>query len=123
MVGFVLGIAGIGAALVPAARDLENQLPQMAARIEMRVDALRTSLRSLQEAKEKFDRATQIGADPKQKVQVSTDAGGGPGVLLFQTGLFAVLTYFLLAARLDFRRRLIMSRQTTTERLLAARTK
>ena len=122
MIGFVVALAGIGAALVPAARDLESQLPQMASRVELRVDAVRTSLRSLQEAKEKFDRATQIGADPNRpKVQVSTDSGGGVGVFIFQGGFFIVLTYFLLVARVDFRRRLILSRETTTQRLMAAR--
>src|ERR1051325_9849511 len=88
----------------------------------MRLDAVRTSLRSLREAKDKFDRATQIGTDPsKPKVEVSTDGGGGLGVLLFQAGFFAVLTYFLLAARVDFKRRLILSRETHAERMLAAR--
>ena len=122
IISFVLGLAAVGAALVPAARELDTQLPQMATRIELRLDAVRTSLRSLQEARDKFEKATQVGADPNRpKVQVSTDSGGGLGVLIFQIGFFAVLTFFLLAARGDFKRRFILSRPSTAQRLLVAR--
>ena len=119
--GFVLSLGAIGAAVVPTARSLGAQLPEMAARIEFKLVDIRATLKSLREAREKLNKATEVGESPKPKVEVSRDDGGGLATFAFQLGFFAVLTYFLLAARIDYKRRLILAQPSHAERLRTAR--
>lgn len=121
--GFVLALAAGGAAVIPTARDLGTRIPEMAGRVDFKLADIRASLRSLQEAKKTLDQATEIGGEPQRRtVEVSRNAAGIQlGQLAFQVGFFAVLTYFLLASRIDYKRRLIISRPSLAERLRAAR--
>ncbi len=122
IVGFFLALAAGGAAVVPTARDLGDRIPEMAARIDFKMADIRASLRSLQEARQKIDKATEVGGEPGRRVEVSRDADGiNLGQLAFQFGLFAVLTFFLLASRVEYRRRIILAQPSQAERLRAAR--
>jgi predicted PurR-regulated permease PerM len=95
----------------------------MAARMEFKLADIRASLRSLKEAREKLDRATKVGDG--QKPSVSAEAtpvsGGGVGEVMFQIGLFAVLTFFFLVSRRVYRRRIILAQSTQVARLKVAR--
>lgn len=119
--GFVLALAAGGAAVVPTARTLGARLPEMAQRIEFKLVDVRATLKSLREMREKLNKATEVGETPNAKVEVSRDDGGGLATLAFQLGFFAVLTYFLLAARIDYKRRLILAQPSQAERLRTAR--
>jgi predicted PurR-regulated permease PerM len=123
IVGFILAIAAAATAVGPTVRELSSQLPQMAARMEFKLADIRASLRSLKEAREKLDRATKVGDG--QKPSVSAEAtpvsGGGVGEVMFQIGLFAVLTFFFLVSRRVYRRRIILAQSTQVARLKVAR--
>ena len=119
--GFVLALAAGGAAVVPTARTLGAQLPEMAARIEFKLVDIRATLKSMREVREKLNKATEVGETPNPKVEVSRNDGGGLAQFAFQLGFFAVLTYFLLAARLDYKRRLILAQPSQADRLRTAR--
>jgi predicted PurR-regulated permease PerM len=120
----LLALLAGGAAVVPTARDLGDRIPYMAARIDLKLADIRSSLRSLEEAKKALDQATKVGGDQQQQRQVEVRreaAGIDIGQLLFQLGLFIVLTYFLLATRIDYKRRLILAQPSQPERLRTAR--
>ena len=123
IVGFILAIAAAATAVVPTVRELSSQLPQMAARMEFKLADIRASLKSLKEAREKLDKATNVGEG--QKPDVMPDAtpspGGGVGEVVFQIGLFAVLTFFFLVSRRVYRRRIILAQSTQVARLKVAR--
>lgn len=123
MSAFVVGVAGSTALLVPTVRTLGTELPQMAARIETKLEGVRNSIRALREAREKLDKATvgDSAATPRVQVAGPPAAGSSVGEIVFQFGLFAVLTFFLLSARVDYRRRFILSQPTQAERLQVAR--
>jgi len=123
MSAFVIGVAGGTALLVPTVRTLGTELPQMANRIESKLEGVRNSIRSLREAREKLDKATVGDSPATPRVQVAgpSAAGSSVGEIVFQFGLFAVLTFFLLSARVDYRRRFILSQPTQAERLQVAR--
>jgi predicted PurR-regulated permease PerM len=123
IVGFILAVAAAATAVVPTVREMSAQLPQMAARIEFNLADIRASLKSLKEVRDKFDKATKVGE--AQKPNVSGEAppspGGGVAEVLFQIGLFAVLTFFFLASRRVYRRRIILAQSTQMTRLKVAR--
>ena len=121
--GLLLAILAGGAGVVPTARDLGERLPYMAARIDLKLADIRSSLRSLEEARKALDQATKVGGEQGQRqVEVRREAAGiDIGQLLFQFGLFVVLTYFLLATRIDYKRRLILAQPSQPERLRTAR--
>ena len=124
IVGFVLAIAAAATAVVPTVREMSTQLPQMAARVEFKLADIRASLKSLKEAKDKLDKATKVGEDgqkPSVVVEPPPSPGGGFGEVLFQIGLFAVLTFFFLASRRIYRRRIIMAQSSQPVRLQVAR--
>ncbi|MGH7004251.1 MAG: AI-2E family transporter, partial [Alphaproteobacteria bacterium] len=124
MSAFVFGIAGATAMLVPTVQTLGLQLPQMAQRVESKLDDVRSSIQALREAREQLDKATEVGdtpAAPKVQVERPPAPGSGFAELIFQFGLFAVLTFFFLSARVDYRRRFILSQPSQAERLLVAR--
>ena len=123
IVGFILSVAAAATAVAPTVRDMSRQLPQMAARMEFKLADIRASLKSLREAKDKLDKATKVEEGTKNNIVVGPPqaSGGGWGEVLFQIGLFAVLTYFFLASRRDYRRRLIMAQTSQNTRLQVAR--
>jgi predicted PurR-regulated permease PerM len=123
LLGLLLALLAGGAAVVPTARDLGERIPYMAARIDLKLADIRSSLRSFEEAKKALDQATKVGGEQGQRqVEVRREAAGiDIGQLLFQAGLFVVLTYFLLATRIDYKRRIILAQPSQTERLRTAR--
>ena len=124
IVGFILAIAAAATAVVPTVREMSTQLPQMAARMEFKLADIRASLKSLKEAKDKLDKATKVGEDgqkPSVVVEPTPSPGGGFGEVLFQIGLFAVLTFFFLASRRVYRRRVILAQSSQPARLQVAR--
>lgn len=122
LAGLLLLLLAGGAAIVPTARDFGDRIPYMAARIDLKLQDLRASLRSLEEAKKQLDQATKVGSEEERRqVQVRRESGLEIGTLLFQFGLFVVLTYFLLATRIDYKRRLILAQPSQAERLRTAR--
>jgi predicted PurR-regulated permease PerM len=125
LIGLLLAFLAGGAAVVPTARDLGERIPYMAARIDLKLADIRSSLRSLEEARKALDQATKVGGEQgqqRQQVEVRREAAGiDIGQLLFQIGLFVVLTYFLLASRIDYKRRLILAQPSQAERLRTAR--
>lgn len=123
IVGFILAIAAAATAVVPTVRELSSQLPQMAARMEFKLADIRASLKSLKEAREKLDKATKVGDGQKPNVsaEATQTSGGGVSEVLFQIGLFAVLTFFFLASRRVYRRRIILAQSTQVARLKVAR--
>jgi predicted PurR-regulated permease PerM len=120
---FAIGVAGSTAMLIPTVRQLETELPQMAQRVETKLEGVRNSIRAIREARERFDKATSGDSPATPRVQVAgpSAAGSGIGEIVFQFGLFTVLTFFLLSARVDYRRRFILSQPTQAERLQVAR--
>lgn len=123
LVGLLATLAGVGVAVAPTVRDLSVRLPQMAARIDFKLADIRATWKSISEAREQIDKATEVGTDQKPKVAVDPPGtpGGGIGEVLFQIGLFAVLTYFFMVSRRHYRRRVIMVQATQPERLRVAR--
>lgn len=122
LTGLLLLLLAGGAAIVPTARDLGERVPQMAARIDLKLQDIRSSLRSLEEAKKQLDQATKVGSEEERRqVQVRRESSLEIGTLLFQFGLFIVLTYFLLATRIDYKRRIILAQPSQAERLRTAR--
>ena len=124
IVGFILAIAAAATAVAPTVREMSTQLPQMAARMEFKLADIRASLRSLKEAREKLDKATKVGDDgqkPNIVAGATPSPGGGFGEVLFQIGLFAVLTFFFLASRRLYRRRAILAQESQGKRLQVAR--
>jgi predicted PurR-regulated permease PerM len=123
IVGFILAIAAAATAVVPTVRELSSQLPQMAARMDFKLADIRASLKSFKEAREKLDRATNVGEvrNPDVSSEARPAAGGGVGEVLFQIGLFAVLTFFFLVSRRVYRRRVILAQSTQAARLKVAR--
>lgn len=123
IVGFILSVAAAATAVVPTVRELSSQLPQMAARMEFKLANIRASLKSLKEAREKLDKATKVGDGPKPDVsaEATPAPGGGVSEVLFQIGLFSVLTFFFLASRRVYRRRIILAQSTQVARLKVAR--
>jgi predicted PurR-regulated permease PerM len=121
--GLMLLLLAGGAAVVPTARDLGERIPYMAARIDLKLADLRSSLRSIEDARKALDQATKVGGEQERRqVQVTREDGGIPiATLLFQFGLFVVLTYFLLATRVDYKRRIILAQPSQAERLRTAR--
>lgn len=122
LTGLLMLLLAGGLAIVPTARDLGDRIPYMAARIDLKLQDIRASLRSLEEAKKQLDQATKVGTEEERRqVQVRREGGLEIGTLLFQFGLFIVLTYFLLATRIDYKRRLILAQPSQSERLRTAR--
>jgi predicted PurR-regulated permease PerM len=124
IVGFILSIAAAATAVAPTVREMGTQLPRMAARMEFKLADIRASLESLKIAREKLDKATNVGeAGPKPNIVAGAAPapGTGFGEVLFQIGLFAVLTFFFLASRRVYRRRAIMAQSTQVARLKVAR--
>jgi predicted PurR-regulated permease PerM len=95
----------------------------MAARMDFKLADIRASLKSFKEAREKLDRATNVGEvrNPDVSSEARPAAGGGVGEVLFQIGLFAVLTFFFLVSRRVYRRRVILAQSTQAARLKVAR--
>lgn len=122
IVGFILSVAAAATAVAPTVREMSQQLPQMAARMEFKLADIRASLKSLRDAKDRLDKATKVEDGPKTNVVVGAPpATGGLGEALFQVGVFAVLTFFFLASRRAYRRRLIMAQTSQAARLQIAR--
>lgn len=124
LLGFLGVLGGIGLLMAPQFQQFGDRLPEMSARIEAKLADIRAPLKSLQEAKEKLEKATEVGEDserPKVAVGRSQALGGGIAEIGLQVGIFIVLTFFFLTARRDYRRRLILSRGSQSERLRAAR--
>lgn len=124
LLGFLGVLGGIGLLMAPQFQQFGDRLPEMSARIEAKLADIRAPLKSLQEAKDKLEKATEVGEDserPKVSVGRSQALGGGIAEIGLQVGIFIVLTFFFLTARRDYRRRLILSRGSQSERLRAAR--
>jgi predicted PurR-regulated permease PerM len=123
LVGFILAVAAAATAVVPTMREMGTQLPQMAARIEFNLADIRASLKSLKEVRDKLDEATKVGQGqrPNASAEAPPSTGGGAAEVLFQIGLFAVLTFFFLASRRAYRRRIILAQSTQMTRLQVAR--
>jgi predicted PurR-regulated permease PerM len=122
LVGFILAVAATATAVVPTMREMSTQLPQMAARIEFNLADIRASLKSLKEVRDKLDKATKVDdGKPNVTAEAPVPAGGGVAEVLFQVGLFAVLTFFFLASGSVYRRRIILAQSTQVTRLKVAR--
>jgi predicted PurR-regulated permease PerM len=122
LVGFILAVAAAATAVVPTMREMSTQLPQMAARIEFNLADIRASLKSLKEVRDKLDKATKVDeGKPNVAAEAPPPTGGGIAEVLFQIGLFAVLTFFFLASGSVYRRRIILAQSTQVTRLQVAR--
>lgn len=122
LVGFILSVAAAATAVVPTMREMSTQIPQMAARIEFNLADIRASLKSLKEVRDKLDKATKVDdGKPNVAAEAPPSTGGGAAEVLFQIGLFAVLTFFFLASGSVYRRRIILAQSAQVTRLQVAR--